>query len=519
MNQSPPSEPDRRPRRSLGTGKSLLFAALATLAVLGIANTVVEWAESQALVDTHRPDDGVQFKDEPVYEQKGEWFRTSTYGNGSLIESRFAANKGDRWRMFVLGGSFAMGTPYVAGETPRHGDEGGIPSWIQARLAEAFPNAGIEVVNAAAGGQNSRRVREIALEVLQLQPDVLLVATGNNEGSLDPSLVRSQLQELGGYRLLRKLLTPPADSGDARRSWFTPQDPASDALRDQFRTHIRAILQAADAAKVPVLLATMPINLSYLGFEPGKTGTDSGWPPLGDPCQEGIERFDAGDYLAALDPLQACVAGPRSQQPPPVRSYQALAKLESGRTSPGSSQALAEDLSPCIQQGIELYYTARYEAAIGKLKSCDLVADALLWIGRSRRQLGQADLARAALYQSVELLPRNRSRPSYNEILRQEARAFSSTYLVDLAAAAEQASPDGIPGHELFLDYCHMHWAGYARMARAVLDALSQAGLGPASPKFPGKAADLNELVRAFRLPPLPARATPPPATGSSGNE
>lgn len=31
---------------------------------------------------------------------------------------------------------------------------------------------------------------------------------------------------------------------------------------------------------------------------------------------------------------------------------------------------------------------------------------------------------------------------------------------------SQAAAPQGLPGPEVFLDYCHMNWRGYASMAR-----------------------------------------------------
>lgn len=519
MTDGPPNQDRgeaRSSKRALSPLRTLAFALVAVLGLLVLANVVVEWAESRSLLNTHRPDDVVQFLDEQVYERDGEWYRTSKYARTDILDSRFPVEKGDAWRMFLVGGSFAMGVPYTDSRRPeneRDGmsptpiDGGGIASWVRVQLATMYPDSPIEVINAGASGQNSRRVREIALEVLKLDPDVLLIATGNNEGNLDPGLLRSQLQEQGGYRLLRKLLRPPPAKDAGSRSRFTFQDPATQLIRSQYRGHIQDILTAAAKVDVPVLLATLPTNLLYLGFEPGRGGPEKGWPFQAGPCLTGVGRFDAGDYRGSLPLLLNCLEGPKSEQPPPIRSYYALAGLESGTVEPGPSPDLAADLGPCIESGIRLYYSNQAQAAIEQLRSCDEVGAALFWIGRSRLKLGEADLARHALYKSVELVPRNRTRPSYNRIVREEAASFDGVHTLDLARAAEAVSPDGIPGHGLFLDYCHMHWRGYAQMADEVLSSLDHNGLGPSSRKLDQPPVDSNELASMWRLPALPTSA------------
>ena len=53
-----------------------------------------------------------------------------------------------------------------------------------------------------------------------------------------------------------------------------------------------------------------------------------------------------------------------------------------------------------------------------------------------------------------------------------------------------------LPGTELFIDYCHMNWRGYAEMSRAVLKVLFEVHpeLNPGSAPLPG-VEDLGRLV------------------------
>jgi lysophospholipase L1-like esterase len=480
----------------------LAFSTITVLTLLVGGNAVIEWAERRGAVNTQIPGEVVQTVDEPIFEEDGPWYRTSTYGQGSVVSSRFSRDKEQRWRMFVLGGSFAMGTPYVNGEEPQSGSEGGIASWLQGNLSARFPES-IEIVNAAAGGQDSRRVLEIGRETLELQPDLLLIAMGNNEGNLGEDRVRANLRKLGGYRLLRKVLLR---SQEPRASWFTPQDVDNKQLRRAFTERLEAFLIEAERRAVPVLLATMPINLSYLGFEPGKLIQGHDWPPLGGECEAGIRAFEAQRFQASIAPLTACLKGPDSQQPPPLRSYLALAHLESGKPlEEDLESALVASHGPCVSAGISHYYAGNYTQAISDLEQCDEVAEAVLWIGRARRAAGEVTGARRALLSACELVPRNRTRPSLNEAIRTAASRHKGAHLVDLEAAAEDFSrsrSDGIPGPEQFLDYCHMNWIGYATMADAVLQVIEQQGLGPSGDEAAGPPSR-EELRTLFRLPML----------------
>jgi hypothetical protein len=108
------------------------------------------------------------------------------------------------------------------------------------------------------------------------------------------------------------------------------------------------------------------------------------------------------------------------------------------------------------------------------------VAEALRWIGLSRLAEGRIEDGRRALEQSIELLPRNRSRRSYEALVRDRAAMHDHVYLADLRAAADRGAPDGLAGPEVFLDYCHMNWRGYGRMADELFAAMHREGLLPA---------------------------------------
>jgi len=439
-------------------------------------------AEERGFLNTHSRDGSVEFVEEDLFEKDGESFKTTDYGDNSLVQSRFSARKGSGFRMFVLGGSFAMGSPYAEVDgievttLAEPSDRSGIPDWLQLQLSRRSPTRKVEVINAAAGGQNSGRVMDVAFEALTLDPDVLLVATGNNEGALAPGRMREQLHRLGGFRLLHKLIRPPDDRD---RSWFTAQDPDTVAVRNQFRNNLLAIVNAAAEQNVPVLLATLPVNLRYIGYEPGHVLRGRHWPQVEGPCYEGIAHFDLGEYKPALEALLACRYLPESNHPPPLDSLITMARMNLGIWNAEVLRELESAKGPCIAQGIQSYYREDYATAITQLKSCNDVAEALLWLGLSHQKLGKSDEAHQMLQQHVEFLPRNRCRPSFNDIIRAIAEAHEGVTLVDLQAKAREISADGIPGEDLFLDYCHMRWQGYGKMAEEVLRVLDTQGLTP----------------------------------------
>ena len=431
-------------RPPLSRGRVVAFSLIMTLGALAAFNGAVELAERQGWIDTHRLDDRVQFIHSELFQRTDDGsLETTPYAESFLVPSRFAADKGDGWRMFVLGASFAMGTPYThqgrGVEAP-----GGIASWVRANLQARHPDRRVEVVNVAAGAQTSYRVRRIAEEVVGLQPDVLFVATGNNEGPPIPSQLREGLHRLGGYRLLTRLILPEREAGD--RPLYTPQLLSADTVREQYRENVTAILDAARERDVPVLLSTLPINLLYRG-----------------------QGASVPEHLREQGILG-------SRRPP----------------------------TECVQRGIDLVYAGKYDEALAALPEChgehDLV-DAPRWIGLALLDAGEPELALQALEASVELRPRNRTRPSLNAIVRELAAERRGVTLVDLDQKARDLSPDGLPGDNLFVDYCHLHWPGYAHMAQEVLQTLRREHLDPGRGQV-DQVIPWEEQARIWGLPP-----------------
>ena len=420
--------------------RDAFFALLITAVVLLAANQVVELLERRGVVDTHRPDDAMLYIESDLFEVDPEpHYVTTDYAEGSgLVPSRFRAIKGEGWRLALIGGSFVQGSPYTF---QGHGVEmpGGMASWLRDDLDRWGFEHPVEVVNLGIGGQNSFRVAGLVEASLDFEPDALFVATCNNEGALAPSRMREQLHRLGGYRLLTRYLSPAPTVQE--RSYFTPQDHDSVQLARDYRRNIRRVIRAAEKADVPLLLGTLPINRLYEGR------TDS--PPL------------------TAVPIQ----------------YQAT--------------------ESCIAEGIaELEGVGNLDEAIAIFESCDQdMPDALRWLGIALFRAARYDEAVAALDQSIELQPRNRCRPSFNAIVREEAAASENTTLVDLDATASALTGDhGVAGDELFLDFCHMNWKGYAGMAAAVLDELERRQLLPPDGMRPDEPLDVENLARRHGL-------------------
>ena len=86
----------------------------------------------------------------------------------------FTVNKAEGTkRIFVLGGSTVQGRPYST--------ETAFSTWLQLRLQAAFPETNFEVVNVGAISYASYRLSKLLSEVMEHDPDAIVLYTGHNE--------------------------------------------------------------------------------------------------------------------------------------------------------------------------------------------------------------------------------------------------------------------------------------------------------------------------------------------------
>lgn len=467
-----------------------VFSLVVTLGVLFGLNELTELAEREGLVDTQSAEHPLAVREEPLFAPEGQYWVAASHRPGARSRPRFPIDRGDKWRMFILGGSFSVGTPY--GFSPEGVETfGSIAAWLNAAMEPRYDSR-TRVISGALGGSNSARVLSVAQEVVQLGADALLVATGNNEGALSPGMVRSQLRTLGGYRLLARLLQP--EPGLEQQVMFTPQDPDTEAITKEYREHLDGIVQSAGQAGVHVFLAAMPVNLRYSGPALGhaldatvKVGSEGRCGELHGPVVPG-ELEDLLEFLRRCPGLED------------VKSWIGITLMRLGRRSEGIAE-LSPFWGECVARGVGMHLDGNHVGAIEQLQGCDNTAEALRWIGLARYELRDFRGAIAALEQATELMPRNRTRPSFNVYVRQLAAKFEHVTLVDLDAAARRASPGGVPGEELFLDYCHMNWWGYRVMAEEVLRVIEGSRAGPGPPTGPEPTWD--QIAQDHDLPPL----------------
>lgn len=194
-------------------------------------------------------------------------------------------------RFFVQGGSTAAGFPY--------GLSASVAGMLDQRLKQTFPNHYVEVINTALAAVNSYTVLDMVDEIIEQQPDAVLIYMGHNEylgilgvgsnytaaNSNATTLMFLQLKELRIFQLLQSIyqkFTSSNSAGSQNNSEIQQSRtfmakvakhkniPFDSALYRaglaQFENNLSLILNKYQAAKVPVYISTISSNL--LGQRP-----------------------------------------------------------------------------------------------------------------------------------------------------------------------------------------------------------------------------------------------------------
>ena len=188
------------------------------------------------------------------------------------------------FRIFVLGGSTTAGFPY--------GNNLTFPRILHRRLVSIFPEKHIEVVNCAFTAINTYTMLDYMDEILDQQPDLLLIYAGHNEfyGALGVASMESlgqnrwfvkgylKLQRLKIFLWVRNIINSLHRAGS--KNDLTEGDPSrtfmSKIVRDkkipygsrlyekgieQFRGNMQDIIKKAGKNDVPVILSELVSNV------------------------------------------------------------------------------------------------------------------------------------------------------------------------------------------------------------------------------------------------------------------
>ncbi len=275
---SSPPHPEQRPE--LSRKKKYLFG-LATLALVIVAvELVLAFAGIQPVIQDEDPYVGFASYI-PVFRPKGEELETAENKLFFFNKQRFPREKGpDTFRIFTLGGSTTYGRPFE--------DPTSFSGWLRAYLREAAPNRNWEVINCGAISYASYRAAKVMEELLDYEPDLFILYSGNNE-FLERRTYQDIIEEpapLGGarwllshsraYALADKLVRRPEEKAREKyeltgeveeilnRSTGLDVYHRDEALKEQILSHyrfnLRRMVQMARAGGADMIMLTIPVN-------------------------------------------------------------------------------------------------------------------------------------------------------------------------------------------------------------------------------------------------------------------
>jgi len=293
--QSEPRPPERKSKR-----KKLLFLILAIgiglspLLLTELVLFALGWEDAKEETDPFLGLVG----DQTLFELSADQteYRVRNDRLGFFRPASFANPKPpNEYRVFVIGGSTVQGRPWE--------NETAFPNWLEICLDANLPKRKAKVVNCGGVSYASYRISHIVEEVLNHEPDLLIVCTGHNEfledrtysfeKNLSPSIVSIHrfLSNFRTYRFLRETslqmretnrvtkdtLGPAVitrldyEKGLAR---FTTKSIDRESVAEHFRFNIAKMLSIADDHEVPILLMAPPSNQKdCFPFKPNDTWT------------------------------------------------------------------------------------------------------------------------------------------------------------------------------------------------------------------------------------------------------
>jgi len=241
----------------------------------------------------------------------------------------FRKNKDpDSLRIVLMGGSTAAGFPYG-----RFGSPAGM---LNQRVKAQFPNSHVEIISVAMASINSYALLDFVDEVIQIEPDAVLIYAGHNEylgvmgvgsvyasnGSHAANLLFLKLKEWRIFQLMQSIYyglfetAVDVDHSDGSRTVMASVAKEKAIAYDsalfaqgveQFEQNLMAIQSAFSMAKIPLYISTIASN--EIDLPPFSSSSNPDVEQLIDRAkprsnrriiQQGVKLLESGDTSADL---------------------------------------------------------------------------------------------------------------------------------------------------------------------------------------------------------------------------
>lgn len=443
MNRMKPQQRSASAPVTLSLRKKLLFSAITVFGVFGLLEaTLAVFGIQPAL---YEKDPYVGFAPVPLFveeEQADGTVQCVTARNKlRLFNSQtFPKEKpAGTYRIFSVGGSTTHGRPYD--------DATSFSGWLREYLEATSTERSWEVINAGGVSYASYRVALLMEELIQYEPDLFIIYSGHNEF----------LEE----RTYGDIKDTPA-SVLRLSSW---------AARSRAATLVSNVIQGVTStwSQPPANKLHSEVDTQMIGLS-AYTRDDA--------LQEKVLKHYRYNLLRMIDIARS--VGARVVLITPASNLLGAAPFKSENRADLAEAELA--------RWNELYQFAEEKLRQGALGEALAALDEAVKIdnrhatahfrrGHALVQLGRYDDAKVALVRArdEDVCPLRALSPT-SEIVAQVA-AERNVPRIDFVAMQENASQNGIPGDEVFLDHVHPTIEAHRGLALEILNVMAGEGI------------------------------------------
>ncbi len=348
-------------------------------------------------------------------------------------------------RLFVLGESTTIGYPYY--------HNGSFHRWLQYRLTHTFPDNNFEIINLSLTAVNSYTIKGFAEEVVNYEPDAVLIYVGHNEyyGALgvgstqsfggSPSIVNMilELRELRTVQLFSKVYRKTSglwkSNNKELRTTRMERMVSEQGIRyqselyqkgiEQFEFNISQSIGLFDLYDIPVFMGNLVSNEKDLA------------------------------------PFVSTAMGENDAKLEFVKNYE-----------------LAQETIGNYDSLMALTYFERANLVYQGNAQCNYQ------LGKLNYARGEYEKAKEYFQHAKELDElRFRAPEKINEVILQLCEQFSNLHLADIKSAFEKKSNNQLIGNELLIDHVHPNLTGYSIMSEAFYKALKEENILPSLPE------------------------------------
>ncbi len=377
------------------------------------------------------------------------WYQISNKNAYNNRKVRFKAKKdSNQLRIICLGGSASAGWPHPPDEI--------YSSYLEKTLQTAYPDKDIEIINCSAHGFASYRIRQVFETIIPLDPDGIIIWSGNNEflegRHYRTSAVKNALinfrNNVRSLQLLRELFVDHRydDSPEVTETFWKKINQQALELRsnpeqlekvkEHYRESLTAILEESREHNIAVMLMTVAVNLRD-------------WKP-------NVSWLDLN----------------------PSDSLRWLTEFRKGKNEHLLSN-----------------HAAALNAFQSALKIAPSHAETMFWMARALESMGDTTSALDWYTRSKDFdYNPFRAISDFNAILRSLSDGYPGVTLLDMERLILPYARRGLPGFDMFLDYVHPTREGNLIIAHEAANHIIQSNFLPASPTT--RAFSLPDIVR-----------------------